>query len=217
MQADVKFCGLTRPEDAAFAAECGARWVGVIFAGGPRLVDVERARSLLEVVSSANADVKKVGVFGGQDDEMIAAIAERARLDVVQLHADPDAERVREVRERTGRMVWGVLRVEGSTLPAQATGLFQAADAVVVDAKSDRALGGTGARVNWQGVRAALSRVRGETPLVVAGGLTPEVVGDAIAALDPAIVDVSSGVESAPGIKDHARMRAFVAAVAAAR
>jgi len=205
-----------RPEDARVAAESGAQWVGVIFAGGPRLLDTDRARLVLSAASSVSASVRKVGVFGSQDDGTIADIVDRVGLDVVQLHADPDAERVREVRERTGRMVWGVLRVGGSTLPGGAAELFDAADAVVVDARSDRALGGTGARVDWRGVREALSRVRGATPLVLAGGLAPEVVGEAIEVLAPEIVDVSSGVESAPGIKDHARMRAFVAAVATA-
>ena len=213
MRAEVKFCGLTRPEDAAAAAAAGARWLGVIFAGGPRLLDPERAR---DVLAAGGPAARRVGVFGHQSDEEIAAIAERAGLDVVQLHADPAADRVRELRARTGRVVWGVLRVEGATLPERADELFEAADAVVVDARSERALGGTGARVDWAGVRGALARVRGATPLVLAGGLGPEVVGEAIDVLAPEIVDVSSGVESAPGIKDHARMRAFVAAVAAA-
>ena len=195
------------------AVESGARWLGVIFAGGPRLVDAERARAVL---SASTPQVRRVGVFGHQDDEAVATIAERAGLDVVQLHADPTPERVHDVRARTGRMVWGVLRIEGAMVPDRAHELFDAADAVVVDARSDRALGGTGARVDWRGVREALSGVRGATPLVLAGGLAPEVVGEAIAVLAPEIVDVSSGVETAPGIKDHARMRAFVAAVAAA-
>ena len=214
MTVEVKFCGLTRPEDARVAVESGAAYLGVIFAGGPRLVDAERAREILS--AAADGEVRRVGVFGDQDDDEIARTADRAGLDVLQLHADPDAERVREVRARTGRTVWGVLRVAGSALPDGAADLFDAADAVVVDAKVAGALGGTGARVDWSGVRDGLAKVRGDRPLVLAGGLGPEVVAEAIAALAPRVVDVSSGVERAPGIKDHERMRAFVAAVHAA-
>ena len=213
MRAEVKFCGLTRPEDAEAAEAAGGQYLGVIFAGGPRLVDANRAR---EILDGASSGVRRVGVFGGQSAEEILRAAGRAGLDVVQLHADPDAELVREVRARTGRAVWGVLRVSGTTLPDGAAALFAESDAVVVDARSPAGLGGTGARVDWMGIRDALARVRGTTPLVLAGGLVPEVVGEALGALEPQVVDVSSGVERAPGIKDHARMRAFVAAVDAA-
>jgi phosphoribosylanthranilate isomerase len=208
---EVKFCGLTRPEDARVAVESGASYLGVIFAGGPRMVDAARAR---EILAGAPARVKRVGVFGTQSVDEIARTAEEAGLDLVQLHADPDSTQVHAVRARTGRMVWGVLRIEGSAVPARAEELFVAADAVVVDAKVPGALGGTGTRVDWLGVRDALADARGRRALVLAGGLNPDVVGEAIAALAPRAVDVSSGVERAPGIKDHARMRAFMAAVA---
>lgn len=211
MRAEVKFCGLTRPEDARAAVEAGASYLGVIFAGGPRLVDADRARQILD---GAPAGARRVGVFGAQSLDKIARIADAAALDVVQLHADPGAEQVRATRERTGRAVWGVLRIANAAVPDGAEELFEAADAVVADAKVGGALGGTGRRLDWLGVREALARLRGSRPLVLAGGLEPEVVGEAIAVLAPQVVDVSSGVESAPGIKDHARMRAFVAAVA---
>ena len=211
MATEVKFCGLTRPEDARVAVESGASYLGVIFAGGPRLVDAARAR---EVIGGAPARVKRVGVFGTQSVDEIARVADDAGLDVVQLHADPDAAQVQRVRARTGRMVWGVLRIEGAAVPDRTAELFDTADAVVVDAKVAGALGGTGTRVDWLGVRDALGAVRGGRALVLAGGLDPDVVGNAIAALAPQVVDVSSGVERAPGIKDHARMRAFMAAVA---
>ena len=211
MATEVKFCGLTRPEDARAAVDSGASYLGVIFAGGPRRIDAVRAR---EVLGGAPSRVKRVGVFGTQPVDEIARTAEAAGLDVVQLHADPDPALVERVRARTGRMVWGVLRIAGSALPAGAAELFDAADAVVIDARVDGALGGTGTRVDWLGVREALAGARGDRPLVLAGGLDAEVVGEAIAVLAPRIVDVSSGVERAPGIKDHARMRAFMAAVA---
>lgn len=210
---EVKFCGLTRAEDARAAIEAGGRYLGVIFAGGPRNVTPERAR---EILGDATEEIPRVGVFGAQGADEIARIADEADVDVVQLHADPDAEQVHAVREIAGRPVWAVLRIEGAALPGGAAELFEAAERVVLDARAPGALGGTGVRVDWAGVREAVTRVRGRTPLVLAGGLGPEVVGEAIAALAPTIVDVSSGVERAPGIKDHARMRAFVDAVDAA-
>ena len=211
---DVKFCGLTRPEDAAEAAALGARWLGVIFAGGPRRLEPTRAR---EVLAVAPAGAGRVGVFGPAAPDEIARVMDAARLDVAQLHADPSAEDVRAVREAGVGLVWAVARVAGRELPHAIGELFDAADAVVLDARAESGLGGTGRTLDWAGVRDAVARMRGTTPLVLAGGLTPERVGEGIAQLAPGIVDVSSGVESAPGIKDHARMRAFVAAVAAAR
>ena len=211
---DVKFCGLTRPEDAAAAAEYGARWLGVIFAGGPRRLEPARAR---EVLAAAPAGAGRVGVFGSAAPDEIARVMDAARLDVAQLHADPSAEDVRAVREAGVGLVWAVVRVAGSALPEHIGELFDAADAVVLDARAESGLGGTGRTLDWAGVRDSVARVRGAAPLVLAGGLTPERVGEGIALLAPRIVDVSSGVESAPGVKDHARMRAFVAAVAAAR
>ena len=211
---DVKFCGLTRPEDAAAAAEYGARWLGVIFAGGPRRLEPARAR---DVLAAAPAGAGRVGVFGSAAPDEIARVMDAARLDVAQLHADPSAEDVRAVREAGVGLVWAVVRVAGSALPEHIGELFDAADAVVLDARAESGLGGTGRTLDWAGVRDAVARLRGAAPLVLAGGLTPERVGEGIALIAPRIVDVSSGVESAPGVKDHARMRAFVAAVAAAR
>jgi phosphoribosylanthranilate isomerase len=211
---DVKFCGLTRPEDAAEAAELGARWLGVIFAGGPRRLEPVRAR---QVLAAAPAGAGRVGVFGASSPEQIARMMDEARLDVAQLHADPSAEVVHAVRKAGVGLVWAVVRVAESEVPPALGELFDAADAVVLDARAESGLGGSGRSFDWAGVRGAVLRVRGTRPLVLAGGLTPEKVGEGIAQLAPRIVDVSSGVESAPGIKDHARMRAFVAAVAAAR
>ena len=211
---EVKFCGLTRHEDAEAAVSLGARWLGVIFAGGPRRIDAVRARTVL---AGAPAGVGRVGVFGAATPDEIARTMDDAGLTVAQLHGDPDAELVTRLKALQPGRVWAVIRVAGTRLPPGSAELFAVADAVVLDAKVDGQLGGTGVRLDWAGVRDAVARVRGDTPLVLAGGLTPETVGTGIAELAPRIVDVSSGVESAPGVKDHARMRAFVAAVSAAR
>jgi phosphoribosylanthranilate isomerase len=209
--AEVKFCGLTREEDARVAAALGASFAGVIFAGGPRNVEPERARVILD----AGTPLRRVGVFGKSDLEAVVAAAEEAELDIVQLHADPEPEEVAEVRAATGAEVWAVARI-GAEVPRSLGALFEAADAVLLDARSGVALGGTGRTVPWRMVAAAIDGARRGRRLVLAGGLGPENVGEAIAVLAPDVVDVSSGVESSPGVKDHARMRAFAAAAKAA-
>lgn len=200
----VKFCGLTRPEDAAAAASLGAAYAGVIFAGGPRLLSPERARLVL----ASAPGPRKVGVFGRQTPEEIATIARDVGLDVVQLHGDPEPADVEAVRARFAGEVWAVVRCDGADAPAPTRQLFQVADAVVLDAKVAGQLGGTGVTVAWHLLADVLEPWRG-APLVLAGGLTPANVGDAVRALRPEVVDVSSGVEVAPGLKDHERMRAF--------
>ena len=190
--------------------ELGAAYVGVIFAGGPRLVTVAEAR---QVVDAARGRARTVGVFGADSPETIARIVREAGLDVVQLSADPDAETVDAVRSATGAEVWAAVRC-GASLPASASILFDRADAVLLDAKVEGQLGGTGRTLPWDDLAAALRAARSSGGrLVLAGGLTPENVRRAAVVLEPDVVDVSSGVESAPGVKDHERMRAFVRAI----
>lgn len=202
---------MTRPEDALEAARLGASYVGVIFAGGPRQLTPERAA---DVVRDVPTDVRRVGVFASQPPSTIARIVATVGLDVVQLHGSPDIERLRAVRRELSSDVWAVLRVHGAELPSQASQLFAEADALLVDAYVPDALGGTGRMLPWSELADALQSLRQDGRLVLAGGLRPENVGEAITTLAPDIVDVSSGVESAPGIKDHHRMRAFRDAVA---
>lgn len=214
MRVSVKFCGLTSPEDARAAVEFGASYVGAIFAGGPRLVTPQRAR---DVFDGSGTRAAHVGVFGAASAEHIGETARESGLDVIQLHGDPRASDVQAVRSRFGGRVWAAARASGALLPAWAGELFREADAVLLDARVPGALGGTGVTLDWVAIARALDAVRGTTPVVLAGGLTPMNVAEAIRALSPEVVDVSSGVESAPGVKDHALMRAFVAAVLASR
>ena len=200
----VKFCGLTRPEDAAMASSLAAAYAGVIFAGGPRLLAPERARAVLASAGAA----RKVGVFGAQSPDEIGTIARDVGLDVVQLHGDPGPADVEAVRACFAGEVWAVLRCEGADVPETTRELFATADAVVLDARVPGQLGGTGVTVAWHQLGDVLApwRIAG---LVLAGGLTPANVAEAVRALAPEVVDVSSGVELAPGVKDHERMRAF--------
>lgn len=208
---DIKFCGLMRPEDVAHAAHLGARYVGVIFAGGPRELTPDRAQ---QVFAEVPASLSRVGVFGGQSAEEIGRVAGRVGLDVVQLHGDTDAERVTAIRRVFGGHVWTVLRVTDH-LPEAAAELADACDGLVLDTLVANALGGSGRSFDWAAVSRGLAGFRTAAPIVLAGGLRPENVQDAIASFAPPpdVVDVSSGVESAPGIKDPDRMRAFRDAV----
>ena len=210
----IKFCGLTRPEDAALASSLGASYLGVIFAGGPRLLGAERARVVLDAGCAVGAP-GRAGVFGAASAAEIGAVAADVGLTVVQLHGDPTPSFVDEVRRSFGGAVWAALRTSGDALPARAAALFDAADAVVLDAKVDGALGGTGVALPWAALAPQVERARRSRTLVLAGGLVAGNVSDAIAALAPDVVDVSSGVESAPGIKDPALLRAFAVAALA--
>jgi phosphoribosylanthranilate isomerase len=157
---------------------------------------------------------RRVGVFGDQGADEIAMLAARAQLDVVQLHGASDADLVASLRANFAGEVWRVLRV-GEELPDGALrSAADGADAVLVDALVPGRLGGTGAAVDWERLRGVLDRGGRPPRLVLAGGLRPETVERAILLVAPDVVDVSSGVETAPGIKDHVQMRAFAEAAA---
>lgn len=210
MTPEIKFCGMTRHEDALEAARLGAAYVGVIFAGGPRQLTPDRASEVLRGLSTR---VRRVGVFADQEPTDIARIASEVGLDVAQLHGAPDVDRVRAVKSAFGGEVWAVVRVPGADVPQAATALAGEADGLLLDAYVPGALGGTGMTLPWAKLAEALRPIRSRGRLVLAGGLRPENVAEAVSVLAPDVVDVSSGVESATGIKSHDRMRAFHAAV----
>ena len=209
MRTSIKFCGLTRAADARTAIALGASHIGVIFAGGPRMLTPENARRMLD---DAGAGARRVGVFGADALDHAPQTASDVGLDTIQLHGDPRPADVVAIRARFGGQIWAVARAEGSLMPEWAEGLFREADAVLVDSRVSGKLGGTGVALEWGALAHALEDLRGVTPLVLAGGLTPENVAEAVRLLSPDVVDVSSGVESSPGVKDHDRMRAFVRA-----
>jgi phosphoribosylanthranilate isomerase len=208
---EVKFCGMTRGEDVAFAAGLGAAYVGAIFAGGPRHQTVDGAQ---RVFGAAVPPPLRVGVVAGQTPIEIAGIVNTLRLHAVQLHANPTVERVQQVRKTITAKVWAVIQIAGDELPGDVSDIAAHADAIVLDARVPGGLGGSGVTLPWTELARSLAKVRGQCRIVLAGGLKPENVATAIAAMEPDVVDVSSGVESTPGIKDHSRMRAFIEAVA---
>ncbi len=211
---EIKFCGLTRPEDAAAAAALGAGYAGVIFAGGPRQLTAQRAREVLAPL--AGGPVRRVGVFGAQDAVAIAEIAHASGVDVVQLHGGATPDSIALLRERFVGPVWAVVRVAGHEVPPEASVAGTSSDGVVFDAAVPGRLGGTGVALAWEEFGPVVARLRRQWPaerlVVLAGGLRPGNVARAVALVRPDVVDVSSGVESAPGVKDHELMRAFAAA-----
>lgn len=226
----IKICGLTRGSDAEHARNAGADYLGVILASGPRLLDVPRARAVFGVrdhdggpirhasVRSENGrvDARRVAVFGAQSADQIVDLVQQLELDVAQLHGDVTVHDVHHIVRSTGRAVWPVLRVEGTELPRDAVALAEAAGWLVLDAKVIGQLGGTGVALDWSGLAAGVAQLRRRVPglqLVLAGGLRPSNVGEAIRLLDPEVVDVSSGVETAPGVKDPVAVEQFVTAV----
>ena len=207
---DIKFCGLTRVDDVGVAIDLGASFVGAVFASGPRRVTAEQAREIFRDVHHA----RRVGVFGDQSVDEIARTAEAAALDVVQLHADPTPESVDAVRRATGLQTWAAMRIANTVPEADVDALISSADAILFDTRAQGALGGTGTSFDWGLLTNLLHPHRRErTRIILAGGLNSTVVHRAIAAVRPDIVDVSSGVEAGPGVKDHVLMRAFAEAV----
>jgi phosphoribosylanthranilate isomerase len=202
-----KICGLTRPADAGAAADAGASFLGVVFAGGPRVVTPEQAA---EVTAAANG-VPVFGVYGTQSVEDILRISRTAGLSGAQLHGP--YSRAAAVRLRAeGIEVWRVVRIAA---PGDLDALSDAtrdADAVLVEPHVPHAPGGAGVSLDLAVAREARARLAGTT-MVLAGGLTPENVAEAVALVRPDTVDVSSGVEYLPGIKDPDKISRFLEAL----
>jgi phosphoribosylanthranilate isomerase len=214
----IKFCGMTQAKDVQHALSLGVRYVGCVFAGGPRQQTLPEAVAVFDGITSHRPG--RVGVFASADAQVLRAPAKTLNLDAVQLHGDAGVAAVDTIRGELGIEVWGVVRcTPGEGLPARATELWLTADAVLLDTRVAGRLGGTGVPLTWSNLVEGVDLLRKQSRrsrLVVAGGLTAENVGSAIALLRPDVVDVSSGIEYTPGKKDHARMEAFVQAVAAA-
>jgi phosphoribosylanthranilate isomerase len=198
----VKICGLTRLEDAEQAVRLGADALGFVFwPGSPRAVSPDTARAISRALP---AWAVRVGVFVSAPPGDVARVAEIVGLDVVQLHGDEEPADY----ERIGRRLIKAVSLASNEAVSAAIAL-PATVTPLVDASEPARRGGTGQRADW--LRAA--RVARQRPILLAGGLTPENVAEAIDAVSPWAVDVSSGVEAAPGIKSPDRLRAFLRAV----
>jgi phosphoribosylanthranilate isomerase len=203
----VKICGLTSPEDAVAAVEAGADAVGFVFwPKSPRAVTPERAAQIGRALPAA---VVRVGVFVDAPEPEMARVAELAGLDLLQLHGN-------EAPAAAGalcRPAWKALRVGPGFVSRDALPWAGRVSGLLLDTKADDAPGGTGRTFDWALARRAREHA---SFLMLAGGLTPANVAQAIRAAAPDGVDVSSGVESAPGRKDVDKLRAFVAAARSA-
>ena len=193
----VKFCGITRLDDAEHAARLGAWAIGLNhWEGSPRRCDDDVAA---ELGAALQRRLELVGVF------VYASHVENERLSMVQLHGNEGLQFCREVARRTGCRVIKAIRVRsGADLDLARS---YRTDFHLLDAHRAGRPGGTGESFDWGLIRERRSRV----PVILAGGLVPDNVGEAIAAAKPFAVDVASGIESAPGIKDHELMTEFAA------
>ena len=208
----VKFCGLTRPADVEAAAKAGAAYVGfVFFPKSPRHLTPEQARALALAVPPG---IAKVALTVDMDDAGIDAILDSVPVDLLQLHGRETPERVAAVKSRTGLPVMKAVGVAGPEDLATLDSFTRVADQILVDAKAPKGAalpGGNGIAFDWR----LIAGRRWPLPWMLAGGLTPDNVAEAVRLTGARQVDVSSGVESAPGVKDPARMAAFAAALGA--
>lgn len=199
----VKICGITRLEDAMTAAELGARALGFNFyRNSKRFIEPEQAA---EIIQELPGHVLKAGVFVNEAKEEIDRIATLCDLDLIQLHGDETPG----FCEYWGDRVVRAIR-PGSEKDLQQLSHYTFARMVLIDAAVKGAYGGTGTVADWQ--LAAGAKEYG-LPVILAGGLTPDNVCEAIRAVDPFGVDVAGGVESAPGIKDPEKIRRFMRGV----
>ncbi len=200
----VKVCGITNLEDAQAAVEAGADALGfVCYRKSPRFVDAEVIRA---IVSELPPFVLPVGVFVNEEQKVVRDLLDRCGLVLAQLHGDETAAYC----ESLGRPVLKAIRLQSrSDFLALAEFKGRAlVRGILVDAFSDAAYGGTGHRIDWNLAAEASQLGR----VILAGGLTPENVEEAITTVRPYGVDVSSGVEANPGRKDHGKVRAFIQA-----
>ena len=216
----VKICGNTNLGDALLAAELGADAVGFVFAPGKRTIMAEEVATITPHLPQA---LERIGVFTTTDFAEITSTAERAGLTGVQLHGKLDLALLKRLRlhfgERTSRYSviqvlpwWTGIAAENqrATLAAGADDVASASssDAILIDSRTCEASGGTGTTLDWAAAKDALSRVKSK--LILAGGLHPGNVQEAIRAFQPWGVDVASGVELQPGRKDRGSVAAFI-------
>jgi len=218
----VKICGNTNLEDAALAARLGADAVGFVFAESKRQVTASQVAAITQYLP---ADVERVGVFDFRNPDEIVQIASQAGLTAVQLHGGFDEGLLERLAERFAGSVciiqtlhWKIGdKIDGpQSSAAQLSGQIErvaalgTTDRVLIDSKVGTAGGGTGVAFDWNAARSIFSSAPRSLHLIVAGGLRPDNVAEAIAQLQPWGVDVSSGVEVSPGRKDPARLAHFI-------
>lgn len=193
----IKICGITGYEDAAMAAELGADALGFIFASSPRKISPDAAR---EIIAKLPPFVKTVGVFVNEDSAKIREIIEYCGLDIVQFHGDESPGICEEFMPRTIR----ALRVRDESILDQIPLYSGRVRALLLDTYSKDEHGGTGKTFDW----AIANKIRScNIPLILAGGLNPSNIEEAVQRVMPYAVDVNSGIEERPGKKSHVLMK----------
>jgi len=209
----VKICGVRTPAILDVAAEAGADYIGLIFfPKSPRHIEPEAARAL---VQRARGKVKTVAVLVDPDDAAVDRVAKDVAPDFLQLHGSETPERATAIKARSGLPIIKAISVEARSDVAKASAYRGIAELILFDAKADPAAllpGGNGVVFDWT----ALAGPSIERPFALSGGLTAANVGEAIAATRASVVDVSSGVERAPGDKDAGLVRDFISAAKSA-
>ena len=215
----IKICGVIRPEDGQAVATCGADAVGLNFyPASRRFISEEAVAPLLTVIGER---IQKVGVFVNEPIGEIERRVNRFKLDWVQLHGHESPRFVLELQGMT--KVLKAFRYGATGLTDVVDYLYAcrqlggSPDAILLDAAHADLYGGTGQTLNWKRLRTELTKLPNELPWVLAGGLTPSNVGQAVRQLQPSAVDTASGVESAPGVKDTQMIAAFVEQAHSAR
>jgi phosphoribosylanthranilate isomerase len=206
MKTWIKFCAQTNAEDALASFECGADAVGFVFAESSRRVTEDQVKRVIARLPAAG---EKIGVFVNESSERIAQIVRETGLNGVQLQGDETEHELERLRTLlpAGIRVTKTVRAGAAEIPSAA------ADAILIDSGNTHQRGGTGQIFDWHGTAGFVERLRQNTPVIIAGGLRPENVGQAIRLFRPFGVDVATGIEAAPGKKDRTKMREFVAAV----
>lgn len=204
-----KICGITRIEDAKLAVDGGAWAVGMImWKGSERYVEPQRAAEIVDVTARS---AEAVGVFVDQPLDEVVGLTNELGLSIVQLHGNEGLRFCNAVAQRTGAKTIKAFRVQGRDVLGE-MGRYYDVDYQLLDTWKAGVPGGTGETFDWDFLR---GRRRGNVPLILSGGLDPENVISAIETVGPYAVDVSSGVEIAPGVKDPEKLAAFLAAVEA--
>lgn len=201
----VKICGIKDAENLRAAQNAGAEFIGLVFyPPSPRAIDAKTAQDLLREKVDGS---KIVGLFVDPTDQDLRNVLAHVKLDMIQLHGDESPMRVIEIKAAYKIPVMKAIRV-GSATDLEIASKYGAADWLLFDAKVDGEAGGTGTSFDWD-----LLKGRSFTkPVMLSGGLTPENVREAIDVVKPAAVDVSSGVERQRGVKDPAKITAFIKA-----
>lgn len=206
MRTRIKICGMTRSEDALAAAEAGADALGFVFyPPSPRHIEIDQAWSIIDVLP---AFVTTTALFVNPEPGLVKTVIQRLKIDLLQFHGDESVE----FCEQFERPYIKAVRMQPGTNLADLSQHYASAQALLLDTYVKGVPGGTGEAFNWDWV-APLKRGDACLPIILAGGLTAENVGQAVQTVQPWAVDVSGGVEAEPGKKSVAQIQAFVEAV----